>query len=360
MDCGIIIVILIIIIAILAAYIFLTKGAFFGNEENKETLAKAEDKALLVLDDISYKESEEDETLVLRVKNTSSKAFNNVTPVLIYYSDNIPVHEAWGARVSYFAPGDSRCIRFYDTIKDYDKVEIGMFDREDKATYTDLRDKIEYEVEKSDTPDENGEIKLTFKGENKYDKAVSADFEIAYYSEGKLIYEDQFSELIDANGSFDTYEYYRTKFYDGTKFPEGYTYEVTLVEAVEDIDIDENEIDIPEDTIEDKVESAIFKRLKELYGDDMASAKIYVDKTYTAEQAKNIEGVKDLNLGENDVAFEVSIHIEPAEGADIMRFTVPDGEYNEETGWVNEIHRLGVLKQKNDGKYEITNYGTGW
>ena len=243
-----------------------------------------------------------------------------------------------------------------------------MVDREDKVTYTDLRDKITYEVEKADTPDENGEIRLTFKGENKSDKDVVLDFEIAYYSEDKLVYMNSFIEDVGANETFDTYEYYATKSYDGTTLPEGYTYEVTLAEAVEDIDtsenedIDENEkeTDAPEDTIEDKIERAIFKKLRDNYGDAFGSAKIYVDKTYTAEQAKKIEGIKDLDLGENDVAFEVSMSIEPAEGADPMQFTIPDGEYDKDTGWVKDIHRLGVLKQDKNGEYEITNYGTGW
>ena len=43
-----------------------------------------------------------------------------------------------------------------------------------------------------------------------------------------------------------------------------------------------------------------------------------------------------------------------------MQFLIPDGEYDEESGWVHNIGRLGVLRLNEDGKYEITDYGTGW
>ena len=360
---GIIIAILLVIIIALVAYIVKTGNTLQGKGQSTIT------QTLLVLDDVNFKEYEgdENEALVLKVQNTSSQTFKNVTPVLIYTDvHGMPIHEGWGPRVSYWAPGETRCIRFYDTIKDYAEVKIGLFNREDDAEYEDLRDKIEYKVEKSDEPDEYGEIALTFKGENKADKDVILEFQIAYYSEDKLIYENGFSDVVKANSSFDTYEYLATKYYDGTAFPEGYTYEVTLVEAVNDTDDetvisgDLGDIEVPADTVEDKIEHAIFKLLRKNYGDDMDSAKIYVDKTYTAEEAKKIEGLKDIKLGENDVAFEVSMHIKPAEGAKVMQFTIPDGEYNEETGWVSGISRLGVLRDKGNDEYEITDYGTGW
>ena len=41
---------------------------------------------------------------------------------------------------------------------------------------------------------------------------------------------------------------------------------------------------------------------------------------------------------------------------------VPNGKYDESTGQVTEISRLGILVQdENDNtKYTIRNYGTGW
>ena len=112
---------------------------------------------------------------------------------------------------------------------------------------------------------------------------------------------------------------------------------------------------------EEKIEHAIFGLLKNNYGENFGSAKIYVDKMYKKEEAENLDTLKDLNLGEKDIAFEVSINIEPEEGEDIFKFTVPDGVYDEETGWVSGISRLGVLRyDSKDKTYSIDHYGTGW
>ena len=357
---GIIIAVLLVIIIALIAYIIKVGNTLYEKEIT-------ENRGILVLDDVNIEEDGKLENVILKVKNISSEVINNKKPVLIYYdNNNMPIHEAWGARVGYFAPGEERCIMFYDVISDYTKVEVGFFEREDEIQYTDLRDKVIYNVEKATESDENGEIRLAFKGENKHDKNVAATFEINYYSDNKLIYSDDFIEVLDGNSNFDTYEYYATKFDNGNAFPVGYTYETKLVEAVEIKDDSSEEeittIDLndPNLSVEDRIESAVYKLLKNNFGDDMASAKIVVDKTYTDEQAKKVEGVKDLDLGKNDVAFEVSIEIEPAEGAKVMQFLIPDGEYDEESGWVHNIGRLGVLRLNEDGKYEITDYGTGW
>ena len=227
-----VIIILLLVIIALCAYIV------FGCKSKSKVSVSSENKGLLVLDDITIDNGDGTENIVLKLKNTSSKTFTNVTPVLIYYDlNNMPIHEAWGAKISYFAPDEIRYVEYYDITEDYAKVEVGLFDRENIGIeYKDLRDKIVYDVEKSAEPDENGEIKLTFKGENKFDKDVELEFQIAYYSEDILIYEDQFKTVAKANASFEEYEYYATKFANGKAFPEGYTYEVTLAEAVEYVD----------------------------------------------------------------------------------------------------------------------------
>ena len=367
MECGFIIFILIVIIIALLAYILLggknlfTKGDNVGNQ------------TVEVLDDVTYQEYEDEETVVLKVKNTSSEVFNNVSPVLIYFDANgMPIHEGWGSRVSYFAPGDIRCIRFYDTIKDYDTVKLGFFDREEDITFTDLRDKISYEVEKADEPDEDGDIRLTIKGENKSDKDIVASFEIAYYSEGKLIYLDEFLEVVKANSSLNTYEYYETEFYDGKKFPEGFTYEVKLVEAVDYLD-DTDDIDLSKDVInedtdfnvdelsdEEKIEHALYKVFKDNYGEKLDSAKIYVDKIYTEEEIEEDEALKSLDIKEDELAFEATIYLLPAEGVDPNELMTADGEFDEDSGWIQDISRLGILTPDGEGKYKIRNLGTGW
>ena len=149
---GIIIAVLLVIIIALIAYIIKVGNTLYEKEIT-------ENRGILVLDDVNIEEDGKLENVILKVKNISSEVINNKKPVLIYYdNNNMPIHEAWGARVGYFAPGEERCIEFYDVISEYAKVEVGFFESEDKVTYTDLRDKVIYNVEKATESDENGEI----------------------------------------------------------------------------------------------------------------------------------------------------------------------------------------------------------
>ena len=110
---------------------------------------------------------------------------------------------------------------------------------------------------------------------------------------------------------------------------------------------------------EEQINIAMEDLLAEIYGDSVVAAKINVTKIYTAEEEQEFDALKQMNLGENEVAFELNYELKPAEGADIFKLTVPDGVYDEKTGWVTEIYRLGVLRPDGDG-YIITDFGTGW
>ena len=103
--------------------------------------------------------------------------------------------------------------------------------------------------------------------------------------------------------------------------------------------------------------------LEEAYGDEVIDARIYVQKIYSAEDEQEVEPLKKMNLGPNEVAFEVKYELKIAEGVeDKMKFTAATGEYDEETGWVKEKYNLGVLRPNDSGeqKYKITDFGTGW
>ena len=103
--------------------------------------------------------------------------------------------------------------------------------------------------------------------------------------------------------------------------------------------------------------------LEETYGDEVVDARIYVQKVYTAEDEQEIEALKQMNLGPDEVAFEVKYELKIAEGVeDKMKFTAATGEYDEESGWVKEKYNLGVLRPNDSGeqKYKITDFGTGW
>ena len=101
---------------------------------------------------------------------------------------------------------------------------------------------------------------------------------------------------------------------------------------------------------------------EDTYGDKVFDARIYIDKIYSAEDEEEIDVLKQMNLGPNEVAFEVKFELKPSPGADITELTIPDGEYDEETEWVTGLHRVGVLRpnESSEQKYKITDYGTGW
>lgn len=340
-------------------------------------------KALKVIDSAMFPEYEDSKMLVLKVKNTSTQDFKNVNPYIIYYdSNNMPVYETGAAAVRYFKSGETRCFEFYNPMEEYSRMEVGLYENEyykEDVNVEDLRDKISFEVGNPEKAEEiEGQI-LRFKGQNNSDKDASVVFQIEYFSGAKLIYEDEFMTVIDANSPMeDTYEMFMTKYYDGTEFPAGYTYKVSLVEAVEfkeDDSIKEydeevgyadtvNTIDTFDENLstEDQIEIALHALFKETYGNKIEAAKIYVDKVYDSKQAKEKEEMADLNLKEDEYAFEVTYDLLPAEGTDPNELSIPNGEYNEENGWVMNNTRIGTLRlnDSEDTKYKIEDFGTGW
>ena len=71
--------------------------------------------------------------------------------------------------------------------------------------------------------------------------------------------------------------------------------------------------------------------------------------------------MKSLKIGKNEFAFDVTYQLQPKDGIDMKELTVPDGEYDEDLGWVKDISRVGVLRynEKKDS-YSIDNFGTDW
>lgn len=111
-----------------------------------------------------------------------------------------------------------------------------------------------------------------------------------------------------------------------------------------------------------QIELAMKNQIKETYGEDVTDSKIYVEKIYSPVDEEEVEPLKEMNLGENEVAFEVKYEIKPAEDADIMVLTAATGEYDEESGWIKEKYNLGIIRPNDSGdaKYKITDFGTGW
>ena len=98
------------------------------------------------------------------------------------------------------------------------------------------------------------------------------------------------------------------------------------------------------------------------YGDSVVDTRINVDKIYTAEEEQEIEALKEKNLGPNEIAFEVSYELKPADDADINALTAATGVYDEESGWIKEKFNLGILRPtiNEEALYRVTDVGTGW
>ena len=104
--------------------------------------------------------------------------------------------------------------------------------------------------------------------------------------------------------------------------------------------------------------------LKESYGDKIDGYGISIDRIYNSEEMAEYEFLQGLDIAEEDVAFEVSYDLQPAEGLneeELMILSLPDGVIDEESGMITELHRIGVLKYQ-DGEYVIDSkhFGTGW
>ena len=109
-----------------------------------------------------------------------------------------------------------------------------------------------------------------------------------------------------------------------------------------------------------QIKVAMQKLFEENYGEEVADSRIYVTKIYTAEDEQEVETLKEKNLGPNEIAFEVKYELRLAEGVeDTMKYTVANGEYDKESGWIRNKTNLGILVPDGN-EYKITEFGTGW
>jgi len=366
---SILTIILIVLVIALLVYICLT-GDFIKPKNNIYG-----SKGLKVIDSTFIRDAYDDEgNILIELQNNSGKEYMTAEPVLIFYDSNgTPFHYAWAAQADYFGAGETQVFRYYDIVQDYARAEVGFFD-DDQKTVVDLRDKIVYTTEERKVEGEDYSYVIDFDMENTYDKELSLQFNIDYHDpKGNLVYADEFITVLDPNTKETTYEIKYEKFGNGESFPEGTTYKAYLASAVEyvpaDFEEDENTnvnvegIVLSKDLVEteDKIESAMFKVLDQTYGEDYDSAKIYVEKWYTSSDVINNEMLSDLNLKDTDVAFEVDMYILPAEGVDYTEFMIPNGVYDEDSGYVQNVTRVGVLRYDQESDtYSVTDLGTAW
>ena len=95
--------------------------------------------------------------------------------------------------------------------------------------------------------------------------------------------------------------------------------------------------------------------------ESIINSRFNVTKIYSSKDEMDNPILSTLDLTDKDIAFEVTYQLQPAEGVDINPLMVPDGEFNEDLGWITNISRLGILKYNSKTKsYSIENFGTGW
>ena len=95
--------------------------------------------------------------------------------------------------------------------------------------------------------------------------------------------------------------------------------------------------------------------------ESIINSRFNVTKIYSSKDEMDNPMLSTMDLTDKDVAFEVTYQLQPAEGVDINPLMVPDGEFNEDLGWITNISRLGILKYNSKTKsYSIENFGTGW
>ena len=93
-----------------------------------------------------------------------------------------------------------------------------------------------------------------------------------------------------------------------------------------------------------------------VYKGKITNSRFNITKIYTDSSSNKL-----IKLGKDEIAFEVTYQIQPEEGVDINTLTVPNGEYDEDLGWVKNIKRVGVLKyNEKSKKYSIEIFEVGW
>ena len=206
------------------------------------------------------------------------------------------------------------------------------------------------------------------------DICLKKDGELVYDNDEMIADKDTFKKIHKklANHGF------ILRYADGRESVTGYTYEPwhfryvgssEIAKEIMDKDLTLEEYLGLEDDLVNNLESAKYKlerRLQEyfeqdIYKDKITNERFNVKKIYTKKDGKKDQTIKDLKLGKDDFAFDVVYEILPADGVDINELMIPDGEYNETTGWITGIQRVGVARvDSKTGFVNIESYGTGW
>lgn len=134
--------------------------------------------------------------------------------------------------------------------------------------------------------------------------------------------------------------------------------DITFEEYLESVDDLENN----REASKYQIEKTLQKEFKDsIYKDKISNSRFNVKKIYTQKDAKEYPEIDSLKIGKYDLAFDVEYEIMPVNEDDIIELTIPNGEYNEELGWITGISRVGILRRDSkDDPFKLDNFGTGW
>ena len=108
------------------------------------------------------------------------------------------------------------------------------------------------------------------------------------------------------------------------------------------------------------VKNVIENHYKDNFDGEVEKVKFNSIKIYTKEEIENNELLKELNLNEKDVPFEINYELKIKEGTeDLMKYTAATG--NIDGQWIKEKYNCGVAKfDSENSTYSLSNFGTGF
>ena len=108
---------------------------------------------------------------------------------------------------------------------------------------------------------------------------------------------------------------------------------------------------------DNRVKESVEMFENKLYDGYIENCYVYVLKLYKASDEQEVPALLEKNLGENDIAFEVSISIQPKGDVDYNQFMEEGSYYVAEDNLVSGISRVGILRYDEKNGISITDFG---
>lgn len=104
---------------------------------------------------------------------------------------------------------------------------------------------------------------------------------------------------------------------------------------------------VAESRLKQEITGIMFENMEERYGSDVYDVRVNITKLMAGDDT-------------DEVKFECECELRPATEEDADKLTIPDGYYDEDSGWVLGKHYVGIIYSFNDETFTAYNIGTGW